>query len=219
LKIVRRFITALLLFEAVATAQPPLKFMGRTVTVTTPGTDAEGVPKGPATVCLEGPPQTQCYTAPKDFGNVPRAEVVMLKKDTPAIFFSAESGGVSGWSIHMTLLRPSDSRYNSLDQLLVADNISEQSQHEFRNEPSISNAQILLTADWQWGPDEGHFGAHRYLISAYTFDSDAGLYFLNDRYMTLKKYDREDKKADILKAEKAEILARLKRIKAAYPLH
>ena len=39
-------------------------------------------------------------------------------------------------------------------------------------------------------------------------------YFVQDRYMTIRKYDL-DVNADILQSEKPEILARLKRIKAA----
>ena len=82
------------------------KFMGREITISEPERDAEGFPKGPASVCVQGPPQRQCYTAPKDFGNSPKVTVVQLKKGVPALFFSAASGGVSGWAVHFALLRP-----------------------------------------------------------------------------------------------------------------
>ena len=43
-------------------------------------------------------------------------------------------------------------------------------------------------------------------------------YFLTDRYMTVRTYDL-DAGADVLTAEKAEILARLLRAKAALTAH
>ena len=83
-------------------AQSPLTFMGRKVTITTPGTDPDGFfPKGPASVCIEGAPR-QCYTMPGDFGRNTSATVVNLAKDDPALLFSADGGGVSGavtWTI------------------------------------------------------------------------------------------------------------------------
>src|SRR6266496_2857974 len=104
-------IAALLLVCASAVAQSRSdselpRFAGKTVVITEPETDADGFfPKGPASVCLEGP-QKQCYTAPKDFGRNPKVTVVRLEKDIPALLFSAASGGVSGWAIHFALLRP-----------------------------------------------------------------------------------------------------------------
>ena len=45
------------------------KFVGREVTVKEAELNPNGFyPKGPATICVEGPPRRQCYTAPKDFG-------------------------------------------------------------------------------------------------------------------------------------------------------
>jgi hypothetical protein len=38
-------------------AQPLPKFLGRQVTIIEPDHDQEGFPKGPAKVCLEGPPK------------------------------------------------------------------------------------------------------------------------------------------------------------------
>ncbi len=39
-------------------------------------------------------------------------------------------------------------------------------------------------------------------------------YYLEDRYLTARKYDLEEKKDDVLTSEKPEILRRLYRIKA-----
>ena len=190
------------------------KFVGREVTITDPGTqDPDGFyPKGPATVCVEGPPQRQCYTAPQEFGNGAAVSVVQVRNDMPALFFSADSGGVSGWSIHFALLRPG--MRNDLEDLLNV-SASNQSRYAFWKEASISDAQIFGTADFVWGPDEAHYSDHRYIISAYVLRRQSLIgdtrYFLEDQYMTVRKYNYE--KDDILGAEMQEILARLKRVK------
>jgi hypothetical protein len=193
-------------------------FMGRKITLVEPGyKDEPGVfPKGPASICIEGPPQRQCYTMREDFGGNPAASLIQVEKDMPAVLFSADSGGVSGWSVHFALLHPGSG--NSLEDLFLADvTVSNQNQHGFLNDPSISPSPIFLIADYAWGPDEGHYGQHRFTISAYVrlisadFDSEA--YHLEDRYMTAKKYDLEEN-ADVLASEKPEILARLRRVKA-----
>jgi len=196
----------------------PPKFMQREVTVVEPELDADGFfPKGPASVCVEGP-QRQCYTAPKDFGRNPTVTVVQVEKDASALLFSAASGGVSGFQIHLSLLRPGIT--NNLENLFRSDlSVSNQSQHAFWNDPAISKAAIFLTADFVWGPDESHYSDHRYMISTYLFGlslENHDLYSLQDRYMTVRKY-RWDEKTDILTSEKTEILARLRRIKAETP--
>ena len=92
-------------------------FMDRKVTVVDPGyKDEPGVfPKGPASICIEGPPQRQCYTMREDFGGNPTVSLVQVEKDMPALLFSAHSGGVSGWSVHFALLYPGPS--NNLQDL------------------------------------------------------------------------------------------------------
>ena len=66
------------------------------------------------------------------------------------------------------------------------------------------------------GPNEGHYGPHRYIVSSYVLRSsslvDALYYYLDDRYMTTHAYD-PDANDDILASEKQEILARLNRVK------
>ncbi len=78
------------------------KFMGREVVVYAPSVDTDGgvFPAGPAKLCIEGPPQEQCYTEPKDFGADVRVEIEQLSKDKSALLFSARAGGVSGWDVH-----------------------------------------------------------------------------------------------------------------------
>jgi hypothetical protein len=191
------------------------KFMGREITISEPERDAEGFPKGPASVCVQGPPQRQCYTAPKDFGNSPKVTVVQLKKGVPALFFSAASGGVSGWAVHFALLRPDMG--NELEDMFALDTtVSNQSQHAFWSDLAISDAQIFVTADYV--PELSHYGEHRYMVSSYIWRPplmfDDVLYILDDRYMTARRYDLGSG-ADILASEKQEVLARLRRAKAA----
>jgi len=143
-------------------------------------------------------------------------DVIQLDKETPALFFSAASGGVSGFGIHFALLRPGNGK--DLENLFLSDtSVSNQSQHAFWTDPTVSDAPIFVTADFVWGPDESHYSPHRYITSAYVRRTSSivdGLYYcLEDRYMTARTYDL-DSNADILAAEKPEILARLKRVKA-----
>jgi hypothetical protein len=192
------------------------KFMGNDVTITKPPLDSSGMfPEGPATVCVETKPQRQCYTAPGDFGKDPTVSVVQLDEETSALFFSAAGGGVSGFPIHYALLRLGKGK--DLDNILLSEaDTSNQSQHGFLTDPTISNAKIFATADYAYGPSESHYSPHRFTISVYvrrTSDLiDESCYYLEDRYMTVRKYDYE--KANILAAEKQEILTRLRRVKA-----
>jgi hypothetical protein len=194
------------------------KFMGREVTVIAPERDADGFPsKGPASVCVEGPPQRQCYTAPEAFGSSPTVAVFPLAKDLTALFFSAQSYGVSGWGVHFALLRPGMGK--DLANLFWVDpSVSNQSQNAFWNESTISEALIFVTADYIRGPDEGHYGEHRYIVSAYVLKPSTMVddyYYLEDRYMTAHKYDLEaNSNADVLTSEKPEIIGRLRRLKA-----
>jgi hypothetical protein len=187
------------------------KFMGREVTVTEPEVEDGMFPKGPATICVEGPPQSQCYTMPKDFGRNTKVSVLEVRKDTPALLFSADGGGVSGWGVHYALLIADTAKV--LDNRLTEEvTVSNQSQTDFWNEPALSDGKIFVTADYSWGPDEGHYGEHRYEISAYVWKEP--FYTRADRYVTSSRYDLEAG-ADVLGSERPEILARLKRLAAA----
>ena len=185
--------------------------MAREVTITEPEV-VDDQPKGPASICIEGPPQRQCYTAAMGYGRFPVAELVELERGMPALLFSAATGGVSGFDIRFALLRPGTG--NFLEDLFRSDtSVTNQSRHAFWSDPAISTAQIFVTASFVWGPDEAHYDPHRYLVSAYVM-KPSSYYYLEDRYMTLRKYDLEAK-ADILASEKQEILARLRRVKPA----
>jgi hypothetical protein len=212
------FIMVALAESILAQSTNPIpKFMGRKVTLVDAGyKDEPGLfPKGPASVCVEGPPQRQCYTAKEDFGGEPTVSLVQVEKDMLALLFSAASGGVSGWAVHFALLRPGTG--NNLEDLLVGDvTVSNQNQHAFVNDTSISPSPIFLIADAVWGPNEGHYGPHRFMVSAYargiSSDPDSDAYYLADQFMTVRRYDLQEH-ADIITSEKQEIVARLRRVK------
>ena len=138
--------------------------------------------------------------------------MIQLEQGVPALFFSAAGGGVSGFPIHFALLRPGE-RNDLEDNLDIS--VSNQSQYAFWNDPAISTAPTFVTADFVWGPEESHYVEHRYIVSTCVFglSREVDRYYLQDRYMTVQKYDL-DAKTDILASEKQEILARLRRVKA-----
>ena len=173
-------------------------------------TDDGFFPLGPASLCIEGPPQRQCYSAPKDFGLDPKAAVVSLKTGTPGVLFTASGGGVSGYGIHFALLRPG--QRNDLESLLDI-TLSNQSQTDFWSLPEISDSKVFLTAEYVWGPDDAHYGAHRYIVSAYVLSGAFPSYNIDDQYMTVRSFDI-DKSDDVLHSEKPVIVARLRRAKA-----
>jgi hypothetical protein len=200
-------------------AEDSLKYLGNTVRLITPKQDEYGSPKGPASVCVDVTPRARCYSAPQAFGVNPTATIVQLTARETAILFSAHTLGVSGWTVKFALLRPGENE--KLDNLFLSDvSVSNQSQHAFWDETTVSTSKIFLTADFTWGPDESHYSAHPYMISAYRrkeplFAGDDDSYYLQDRYMTARKYDFDSNpKLDILASEKQEIIARLKRAKA-----
>src|SRR5579862_1151859 len=187
-------ISALLLIATAAFGQtvhrsPEIpKFMGREVVLYEPAKDdgSGDPPKEPAKLCLEGPPKEQCYATPEGYGFEPTVQIVELSKEKSALFFSAWSGGVSGRSARLALLTLGPRM--TLDNLFVEDSsVSNQSQTAFWSELDLSESRIFVVADFLWGPDEGHYGPHRYKISAYIFKGF--LYRLIDEYVTSKWYD------------------------------
>jgi hypothetical protein len=216
----RQLVPVVLLVASVLAQSPP-KFMGRTITITTAGyEDAEHMfPKGPATVCLEGAPR-QCYTGPENCGRDPKVELVQLDKSTPALFFSASSVGGSGFEVRFALLRQGEGR--GLEDLFGSQmSLSERGQYSWWSEPLISGAKIFVTPDYIWAVGECHGCEHRWIISAYVRKTapgplgfGEGMYDLDDRYMTVHMYSDD---AKILNSERAEILARLRRVKQQSP--
>jgi hypothetical protein len=205
----------LLPFLAVAlSAQAPLQFQGRNVVLTEGATDTSGA-LASASVCVEWEEQAQCYRTPQGYGRSPEATVVRISKDLDALLFSVATSGATDYGIHFALLTKGSGR-ELQDLFFGTIEASNQSAHALWTAPSLSASQIFILADYVWGPGESTHEPHRYMISAYvrkfTAAFDTPHYYLRDRYMTARKYDLE-KKQDILTAERAEILARLARIK------
>lgn len=190
------------------------RFMGREVIITEPETGADGyVSKGSASICIEEPPRRQCYDARDQYG-YGQSELIEFERNMHALLFRADAVGASSASLQFALLRPGNQK--DLDNLFTSDvTLSNQSEHAFWSDPVISAAKIFVTADFVWGPDESHYGSHRYAVSSYVLKkwlSGDPVYGLEDRYMTARGYDYE--KAHILISEKPEIIARLRRLKA-----
>ena len=148
------------------------KFMGRKVTVTDPAPMMVSFPKNRRAFVSKAPSATVLYDA-RRFWKIARG--------------NDRSGG------------------KGLDVFLSDITISNQSKHEFWNLPQLSNAPVFATADYVWGPDESHYSEHRYLVSTYTRRSspllDGLFYYLEDRYMTTRKYGED---SHILNSEKPE---------------
>ncbi len=195
-------------------AQAPLQFQGHNVVLTEGVTDPSGA-LAPASVCVESEEQAQCYRTPQGYGRSPEATAVRLSKDVEALLFSVATSSTTDYGIHFALLTKGSGR-ELQDLFFSTIEASNQSAHALWTEPSLSPSQIFILADYVWGPGESTHEPHRYLISAYvqkiTSAFDTPHYYLQDRYMTARKYDAA-KKRDILAAERAEILARLARIK------
>ncbi len=169
--------------------------------------------KGEASICLEAPPLRQCYTAPAGHGRSPAASVIQVDSTTAAILFTVASGGVSSVNIAIALLVPGKGA--SLEDLFLGQvSLSNQSDLAFWSERSISDALIFVTAEYVLGRSESHYGDHRYMISAYLFMPSSDFipadYYRQDRYLTTRAYPSEFK---VLDGERAEILARLGRLK------
>jgi len=208
-----------------------VSFRGYQVTVIDPGlADKEGhYPKGEAKVCVLGQPPESCYTAPTGVGRSPTLTLIELRQGQSALFFQASGGGVSGFSQHFALFdlcdpaRHADCKPAELRNLFPADlEVSNVSQFSWWNLPAISPSKLFLTADFVWGPLEGHSADHRFIISVYARrpdnSGDQG-YTLVDRFKTVHSYGLAPGGglADVLGAERKQILTRLKKVKATWP--
>lgn len=205
-------IALLALLTLLLGAQPALQFHGGNVVLKEEKADNPGPP---ASVCVEWPEERQCYTSPQGYGRAPQAAVVQISSDLDALLFSAATSGATDYGIHFALLTKGAGR-ELQDLFFSTIEASNQSWHELWSRPALSSSRIFVLADYVWGPGELTHDPHRYMISTYVRKTtpafDIAHYYLQDRYMTARKYDPEKRK-EILTAERAEIYARLSRIK------
>lgn len=179
--------------QSEARQETVLEFKHRPVVIYHPKQLDEFSSEGPAKVCLQEEPRPKCYTAPEGFGRFAKLDRVDLDGHSEALLFSAASGGVTGYAIHLALLQPDETeRLKNL--LRSTDDISAQSQFRFLSEPELSTAKILVTATFEWGLNDAHHGEHRYHVSTYVrqfhYDEQEFVYALADRYLTVKSYER-----------------------------
>lgn len=96
----------------------------------------------PAKVCRTG--SNVCFEAPEKYVFDP--EVVLVDPDEPLVLFMATaSGGGSGTSTALALLEASSDRFENLTPRI---SLSEQGEYGLWREPGVSDAPILVTADY-----------------------------------------------------------------------
>lgn len=158
----------------------------------------------------------ECFVAPVDYGSNPRAELVELRPGKSALLFrvSASASG-SGTSTMLSMLDLKDGRFVTLAPDI---RLSEQSEYAFWREPEISDAPILVTADYIAGPGETRFAKHRFRIQVFVVDATRAAdaspeYILRLEYVTDHFYPSFDEvsKIDVLSHERKAVLERLKR--------
>jgi hypothetical protein len=200
---------------ALLSADSPILLNGHVVKVTGVG-DRNHPPAGTASACVDLIPKPACFVAPEEYSYNAKAKIIQLTAGEQAIFFSAESYGISGYRIILAFLRLN--RENELENLLPSDTIvSNQARFAIWEQKSVAKSKFFVTANYVWGPGESHQDLHRFTISTFRRkeetvfpDDTSDSYYLYDQYMTARKYDHA---ADILAIEKREILARLAQIR------
>jgi hypothetical protein len=176
--------------------------------------DADGIPRTAAQLCIGSNATRHCYAPPTQappFGLNPKTRSIRNASGTSLVLFTAESwAGGSGSLTILALLDISDAR---LKNLLPELKVTNQSEYHLWNLPSISAMPVLVTADYVWADGETHFARHRYRVTSFVYDKQAGRYLQRDQYVTGKKYPGLDAADEIkvLEPERASILAKLQR--------
>jgi hypothetical protein len=155
-------------------------------------------PGTPATVCIEGPPRRQCYTAPGDFGRTPITRPLALDDGGSALLFAP--GGLSG--IHFALLKPGEG--DKLEDIF-ASTVETSYWSRFAVWTDAMPSPVFVTAETSSRPE----GPCHFKIAVYARQRGALRYAKVDEYLTTGVYDLY--KGDVLAAEKQEVLARLRR--------
>lgn len=220
-------------------AQPALlTFKGVGIELRAPRDDSA------ASVCIatesisgRGP---SCYSpapiASLPWSHWPKVSIQTLKPRFDVILFEVSAfGGGSGSLRSISLLTLVDRASSSAQQPQHRDGHTlsplidfrldgDQSEYRLWDLPEISDMPVLVTANFLWRDDDGgHFAAHRYTITAYTYHpslpddgnalvGDRGSYELQDGFVTVTKYPGLDSadSVKVLEHERTVILARLK---------
>jgi hypothetical protein len=193
-------------------------FQGDGIRVMTGELDSDGVePVTPAKVCLER--SGQCFTAEENgtrFGLEPEARVVTFMRDHQLLLFTARySAGGSG---ALTMIALLDAQAGRLLNMSTGVRITEQGEFTLWTEPAISDAPLLVVADYVAGAGETHFSPHRFRVRSYVYVASStrdgtGRYVLRDEYVTDRKYPSLDDSntIDVLAHERVKVVARMSR--------
>jgi hypothetical protein len=174
--------------------------------------DADGFPATAAQICFGPEIGERCYTPPEEnppFGLDPKSRAVKLDSGAQMVLFTAESS--AGGSGSLTILALLEARDGQVTNLLPKVAVTNQSEYDIWSLPRISAMPVLVTADFVWAKGETHFSPHRYRITAYAYDKQTGRYIEQVNFTTEKMYPGLDdvNDVDVLKPEKAEIVAKL----------
>jgi len=172
----------------------------------------------PAEVCAVSTASKLCYTPPPGprgigYGYDPVAKKVSLREpDDALLFLPSEFTGTASANTLLALLQI---RNGHLVNILPLTTLSVLSDYGLWKEPDISQAPIVVVANYVWGEGESRMGSkHRFYVESFTMQP-SGDYGLFDKYVTTNKYDSEPGKMGVLSTERPAILARLRQATAS----
>jgi beta-lactamase regulating signal transducer with metallopeptidase domain len=156
----------------------------------------------------------ECFVAPEYYGSNPQAELVELTPGKSALLFRATaSASGSGSSTTLSMLDLKEGRFINLTPDMQ---LSEQSEYALWREAGISDAPLLVTADYVAGTGETRFSRHRFRVRTFVLDTVRATpalreYVLRSEFVTVRHYPSLDEvsKIDVLSHEKVHALARL----------
>jgi hypothetical protein len=162
-------------------------------------------------VCFVYGKEEHCWNAEDGFSEV-KAKSIKLRTGRRLILVNSLSIGGSDGSIDLALLNEQNQQpVNLLPKAeITSANSGQWDDWEIEN---LSPMPIILIANNMWDDDnfismaESRANAHRYTITAYTFDVAAAKYIQRFEYESSNKYSGDK---DVLALEKPTILARLK---------
>ena len=123
------------------------------------------------------------------------------------MLFNANCGGGSGSADRYVLLRsePDGQLKNLLPEIVV----SNQADVATWDLPIVSPMPVFVTADFLWGPNEGHYSSHFFEVRMYVYDGAADRYKLRHKYQTAHKYpgiDNWEQAPEVLEKERVKII-------------
>lgn len=120
-----------------------------------------------------------------DFGLEPHARLLRTRTGESWWLFDATfSGGGSGTLTRYAVVRKDA---HGIGNILPPLALTNQSELEVIDQPSLSPYPLIATADFIWAAGESHFSRHRYDVNVWEYDP-AGMQFKSAlRYSTNRK--------------------------------